>query len=272
MSAAQSCAALTPNGVNLVDKDDARSRLFGLLKEVSHTGCTDADEHLDEVGAADREELNARLAGDRLREKRLARARRAEEQYALGDACAELIELVGGLEELDDFLELLFCFVRPCHIGKGHLFLITHHEAHARLAEVHHTPAAHLGLLHDEEPEADQKCNRDQRGEERLPPRRLGRVFRRDRHALFREARIEVAIVARGIRRNRRELRPILQRTADVVLDNDDLVHVSSRYFFGKITVSQRRCLRRLMAARHVVGNRPDDEEHERIEREISQN
>ena len=131
MSAAQPCTALTPNGINLVDKDDARSRLFCLLKEVTHTGCADADEHLDEVGATDREELNARLTGDRLCEKRLARARRAEEQYPLGDACAELVELVGGLEELDDFLKLLLGFVRPCHIGKGHLFLIAHHEAHA---------------------------------------------------------------------------------------------------------------------------------------------
>ena len=178
MSAAQPRAALTSNGINLVDKDDARSYLFCLFKKVTHTGCTDTDEHLDEVGATDREELNTRLAGDRLRKERFARARRAEEQHSLGDACAELVELVGGLEELDDFLKLLLGFVRPCHIGKGHLFLIAHHEAHARLAEVHHAPAAHLGLLHDEEPEADQKCNRNQRGEERLPPRRLGWVLR----------------------------------------------------------------------------------------------
>src|SRR5205823_560512 len=45
------CAALAPDSVNLVDKNDARGLLFGLLEEIAHATGADAHEHLDELGA-----------------------------------------------------------------------------------------------------------------------------------------------------------------------------------------------------------------------------
>lgn len=42
--------ALAADGINLVDEDDARSVLPGLLEEVTHSPGTDPDEHLDKVG------------------------------------------------------------------------------------------------------------------------------------------------------------------------------------------------------------------------------
>ena len=81
--------------------------LLGLLEEVAHARGADADEHLDEVGAGDREERHAGLAGDGAREQRLAGARRAVEQDALRDARAERLELLRVLEELLDLVQLL---------------------------------------------------------------------------------------------------------------------------------------------------------------------
>src|SRR5213075_1272344 len=74
MATAEARATVTADGVDLVHEDDARRRLLGLLEQVAHARGADADEHLDEVGAGDREEGNAGLAGNRAREERLARA------------------------------------------------------------------------------------------------------------------------------------------------------------------------------------------------------
>ena len=80
---------------------------LGLLEQVAHPGGADADEHLDEVGAGDRVERHAGLAGDRAREQRLAGAGRAVEQHALRDLRAE--RLVAGRvgQEVADLVEFL---------------------------------------------------------------------------------------------------------------------------------------------------------------------
>jgi hypothetical protein len=54
--AAQSRAALASHGVDLVDEHDAGRMLLRLLEHVAHARRAHADEHLDEVGARDREE------------------------------------------------------------------------------------------------------------------------------------------------------------------------------------------------------------------------
>ena len=75
VTAAEAGAAVTTDGVDLVDEDDAGRVLLPLLEQVANAARADADEHLDEVGARDGEERHARLAGDRAREQRLAGAR-----------------------------------------------------------------------------------------------------------------------------------------------------------------------------------------------------
>ena len=107
VAAAEAGAAVAADRVDLVDEDDAGRVLLGLLEQVAHARGADADEHLDEVRAADAEERDARLAGDGTRQQRLAGAGRAVQQHALGDAGAELLELLGVLEELLDLVQLL---------------------------------------------------------------------------------------------------------------------------------------------------------------------
>src|SRR5436309_8550900 len=101
------------NGVDFIDEDDARRVLLALLEQVAHARCADADEHLDEVRAADREKRDVRFAGHGPGEQRLARSRRSHEQHALRNASTELLELLRLLEELDNLLQLLFRLVDP---------------------------------------------------------------------------------------------------------------------------------------------------------------
>src|SRR6187455_1055599 len=97
--------------VDLVDEDDARRVLLALLEQVADTARADADEHLHEVRAADREEGDIGLARDGARQQRLPGSRRAHEQDALGDTPAQFLELLRLLQELDDFLKLLLGLV-----------------------------------------------------------------------------------------------------------------------------------------------------------------
>ena len=172
VAAADAGAAVATDGVDLVDEDDAGARLLRLLEEVADARGADADEHLDEVRAGDREERHARLAGDRAREQRLAGAGRAVEQHALRDARAERLELLRVLEELLDLLQLLDRLVRAGDVLVRDLRRVGRHPLRAALAEAHHLRAAALHLVHQEDPEADRSEDRQQPGEERHPRRR----------------------------------------------------------------------------------------------------
>ena len=168
--AAEAGAAVAADGVDLVHEDDAGRVLLGLLEEVAHARGADADEHLDEVRARDREERHARLAGDRAREQRLAGARRAVEQHALGDARAERLELLRVLEELLDLVELLDRLVDAGDVAEGDLRRVDRHALGARLAERHDLRAAALDLVHQEDPEADEDQERQDVGQQRQEP------------------------------------------------------------------------------------------------------
>ena len=76
-------AAGAAERVELVDEDDRRRELARLLEEIADARRPDADEHLDELRAVDREERHAGLAGHRAGEQGLAGAGRADEQDAL---------------------------------------------------------------------------------------------------------------------------------------------------------------------------------------------
>ena len=160
VAAAQAGAAVAADGVDLVHEDDAGGVLLGLLEQVAHARGAHAHEHLDEVGAGDREERHAGLAGDRAREQRLAGARRPVEQHALGDAGAERLELLGVLEELLDLVELLDGLVHPGDVAEGDLGRVDRHPLGARLAEGHDLRAAALHLVDDEQPEEQEDHER----------------------------------------------------------------------------------------------------------------
>ena len=64
----RSCTtACSPNGVDLVDENDAGGVLACLGKQVPHAAGTYPDEELDEVGGAATEERHASLASHRTR-------------------------------------------------------------------------------------------------------------------------------------------------------------------------------------------------------------
>ena len=132
VAAAQARAALAADRVDFVDEHDAGRVLLRLLEHVAHARRADADEHLDEVGAGDREERHLGLAGDRLGEQRLAGARDADHQHAARDAAAELLELGRVAQELDQLGDFFLGLVAAGDVGEGDR--VVRLVEHARLA------------------------------------------------------------------------------------------------------------------------------------------
>ena len=165
VAAAQPGAAMAADGVDLVHEDDAGGVLLGLLEQVAHARGAHADEHLDEVGAGDREEGDAGLTGDRAGEQRLAGARRPVEQHALGNTGPERLELLGVFQELLDLVELLDGLVDPRDVAEGDLGRVDRHPLGAGLAEGHDLRPAPLHLIDDEQPEEQEDHERQDVGE-----------------------------------------------------------------------------------------------------------
>ncbi len=157
VAAADAGTAVAADRVDLVDEDDGRRVLLGLLEQVAHAAGADADEHLDEVGAGDRVERHARLTRDGAGQQGLAGAGRAVQQHALRDPGADGEELGRLLQEVLDLLELLDGLVRAGDIREGDLRVLLADELRLRLAELHDAVAAALHPAHQEpEHDADQ--------------------------------------------------------------------------------------------------------------------
>ena len=168
VTAAHAGAAVAADGVDLVDEDDRRGVLLGLLEQVTDAGGADADEHLDEVGARDRVERHARLARDRAGEQRLAGAGRAVEQHALGDLGAHGLELGGLLQELLDLAELLDRLLTPRDVAERRLGHVLGDQLGLGAGELHDAlAAAALDLVHQEDEEEHDEREGQQRGEDR---------------------------------------------------------------------------------------------------------
>ena len=167
VAAAEAGAALASDGVDFVDEHDAGRVLLRLLEHVAHARRADADEHLDEVGAGDREERHLGLAGDRLGEQRLAGARRADHQHAARNAAAQLLELGGIAQELDDLAHFLLRLVAAGDVGERDRIVGLVEDLRLALAEAERAAAsAALHLAHEEDPHADQEQHREPRDED----------------------------------------------------------------------------------------------------------
>ena len=170
IAAAEAGAAVAADGIDLVDEDDARRVLLGLLEHVAHARGADADEHLDEVGARNGEERNIRFARDRARKQRLAGAGRTDQQHAARNAPAEPLEFSGIAQELDDLLEVLLGFVDARHVLERDATMGFRQQLGAALPETERFAAGSLHLPRQEYPHADERDERQPRDQERHEP------------------------------------------------------------------------------------------------------
>ena len=158
VAAAQAGTALTADRVDLVDEDDRRRLLLGVLEEVAHARGAHTHEHLDELGTGDGEERHARLAGDGLGQQGLAGAGGTDQQHAARNLGAELAEPLGIGQKVADLLEFLNRFIDAGDVleldvgtrGLGRLGV--------RLAELHRLVIGTGHLAHEVEHDKDEQA------------------------------------------------------------------------------------------------------------------
>src|SRR5665213_378184 len=166
VTAAKSRAALATDGVDLVHEDDGGRLLACGREEVAYATRADADEHLHEVRARDREEGHARLTGDGAREHGLAGPWGTDEQDALGYACPNVLVAQGVLQELDDFADLLFHAEVASHVIEGGLRAVLVELLRFRTPDRHHAVHLSARLTTHVEHERAEDQNPDEVGEE----------------------------------------------------------------------------------------------------------
>ncbi len=180
MTSTEPCPALTAHRIDLVHEDYAGGSCLGLLEQVAHAGGAHADEHLDEVGAGYGEERHGRLSGHRTGQQRLACARRADKQHALGDLRTQRLELARVGQKLLYLLEFLDGLVSTGHVLERDPRLVAGHAFHPRLAERHDLAVAALHLVEEEQHEDheyDDGGDLDEYRPEGQPRLRIHRIF-----------------------------------------------------------------------------------------------
>ena len=127
--------AALADGVNLVDEDDARGLLAGLLEEVAHLGGPHAHKHLHKLGTRDGEEGHLGLAGHGTSYQGLACAWRPYEQGSLGQLGTQFGVFGGIVEEIDNLLQRGLGLVLSGHVGERRLDVILGIELGTALPE-----------------------------------------------------------------------------------------------------------------------------------------
>src|SRR5580704_13224608 len=111
MSSAEPGASVPPDSINFVYENNARRILLPLFKQIPHAARAHAHKHFHEVRARNGEERNVRLSRNRASQQSLACSRRPDQQNALRNASAKLLEFLRIFQKLDNFLQLFLGFI-----------------------------------------------------------------------------------------------------------------------------------------------------------------
>ena len=185
VTATETCAALTADGVDLVDEHDARRDALGLLEQVAHAARADADIQLNEIGAGDRQERNACLTGDGPRQQRFAGARRAYQQHALRHMRAHVVKALRIAQKINDLLKLGLFLIRARYVRKRDLFLAGKAEMGVGACELRHGGRTAVCAAHKDEENDQQDHAHDDIRQRRAVPRRSrrGKIIVGGQHA-----------------------------------------------------------------------------------------
>ena len=140
---------LTTDGIDLINENDAGSILLGLAEDVTDTGGTDTDEHLDELGTRDGDEGNAGLTRDGLGQEGLTGTGRSVQDDTTGDAASVSAVNLGLLEEIDDLGKLELGTVTAGDVLEGDAGVGDHLDLGLGLAKSHGvagSTAGHAGV------------------------------------------------------------------------------------------------------------------------------
>ena len=163
-------ATLTTDGIDLIDEDDGRSVLLGLIEQVTHTRGAKTHEHFHEVGACHGVERHAGLACDGSCQQCLTGTWRTVEQHATRNTGTQSLVTRRILQEVLDFLDFLHGSLFAGHVGELGGRGLTFEQLAAVLLAAHAEHAAGTAHTTHHEPEqTEDNEERQQRGQQIRP-------------------------------------------------------------------------------------------------------
>src|SRR6185503_9810751 len=161
-------ATLAANGIQFINKHDARGFGFGLLKEVTDARGAHADEHFDKVTPTDGKEGNMGLACDRPRQQGFAGAGRADQENSLWNVGAYLFVTSGVFEEINDLSEFKFGFLAAGDVVEGDFRFLFGDQSSPAIPESQEGFAGSANATTDERPDKEHDPEWNDPGEENL--------------------------------------------------------------------------------------------------------
>lgn len=153
VTAAEACAALSADGVDFVDEEDARGIFSALFEHIADAGGADADEHFYEVRARDGEERDISFTCYGSGEEGFTGTWSADHEDTFRDFSADFLEFFGIFEEFDDFLNFFFGFLAAGYVFESGVFGVLGEEFGTAFTEGHGAFAGHADLSGEEEVE-----------------------------------------------------------------------------------------------------------------------
>mmetsp|Transcript_254 Transcript_254/g.544 ORF Transcript_254/g.544 Transcript_254/m.544 type:complete len:310 (-) Transcript_254:755-1684(-) len=128
---------LTTDGINLINENDAGGVLLRLTEDITDTGGTDTDKHLNELGTGDGNEGNTGLTGNGLGEEGLTGTGRTVEDDTTGDATSVGGIDLGLLEEINNLGKLKLGTVAAGNVLEVDASIGDHLDLSLGLAKAH---------------------------------------------------------------------------------------------------------------------------------------
>ena len=156
ITAAKTSAAMPPDRVNFVDKDDTWGIFLALFKHIAHTAGTNTNEHLNKIRSGDGKERHIGLASDGAGQQCLTGTRRANKQHTFWNFATKSLELARVFQKFNNFFKLGFGLINAGNIFKSHAPLMLGKQLCPGFAKAHRAARSTLHLPHEENPDTDE--------------------------------------------------------------------------------------------------------------------
>ena len=161
-----------PQRIQLINKNNGRSHLACLFKQITYPGGPHSHEHFNKFRTGNREKRHSGFTRYRPRQQGFTGSRRPDQQNTLGSSSAQPAVFLWILEKINNLDQFFLGFVHTGNIGKGDFCFFFNINLGPALAN-RHQAAAHDSLVHspdDKQPDTDKNCHGNNPGKNVAQP------------------------------------------------------------------------------------------------------
>ena len=138
MTSAHTGTTFSGNCIDLIDEDNTWCMQLCFRKQITYTGCSDADKHFHKIRTGNTEKRNTCLTCNRFCKQCFSGSRRSYQQDSFGNTCSYLKIFFRFFQKFYDFLQIFFFFLQTRYIFEGNFFLVRHRHRSTAFSKIHH--------------------------------------------------------------------------------------------------------------------------------------